>query len=996
MRKITFYLMLLFCASAFSQVEISENFDTSGLPENWTAENSSVHSRFRCSDTGSSLASLAAKETANTITMPIFPSNGTALTVSFNYNIYENKGSTFFPNIVAPPTAWGTLVLEYTTDAGETWTNLTTVNDSSFTYEDATTCATFSTSIDAGVIADESNFQARFVFTNASESSLFCILDEISLNQESTTVPNCTTITAPENEATNIEVAPSTTISWNKAIGFASGYKLSVGTTADGTDVLDAVETTETSYDVTGLDYETMYYVTVTPYNDFGDATDCTGISFTTRNAPIQGATCDNPFEVTLGDTPYVHSSNTANFENLYSSNPCTTFSGNDVIYKIEPTEDVAIDLSLVKNNPEDKGAVLAVLNDCPGAATECLGSDYDYGADNRELTDILLYGNNTYYVVVSSKSASSTFGYNLVITKKDCIAPHVSVTPVADCDNAQFNVDVDVTYTGDATTLTLTDDQGNSKTDISETGIVTMGPYASGTTVNFTLANDGTECNTQTSTFYYCPPANDNCDSATALEINTDQTCTLITSATNAGATHSEATGTACGTSGTNDVWFSFVAVSEGLVLEYSNITAAIGEGGTIQATEILEGTCDGEFTSLLCTTGAYVPVSGLTIGNTYYIRNYTNLGGEYAQNYDICLKTPPAPPANDDCVNAIALTASTDDTCDNKTNGSTIGATRSAESQCEDTSYAKYTDVWYTFNPETTGLYEFNLTKNSGPSTNYFIYSGTCGELTAISTNCNQTSNILLSLDSETTYYVAVRSSTTEPGSDFDLCVWNIEGAAANNSCISAIAMEESLNDEGNNAITGTLENAYPSAENCNTSRFALWYSFTPKYTGNYYLNFSTDAEDPADQTANFSIFSGTCGDLQQNIAGLTSCWQSGEKTAALEAGTTYYISIHDTAKTTGFTFFAYPDASLSIENVENTAEFKYYPNPIVNDFTIEAKSNISKISVFNMLGQEVAQLQPKSLKATLSMTDLQNGVYFVKVDINNATKTIKVIKK
>ena len=61
-----------------------------------------------------------------------------------------------------------------------------------------------------------------------------------------------------------------------------------------------------------------------------------------------------------------------------------------------------------------------------------------------------------------------------------------------------------------------------------------------------------------------------------------------------------------------------------------------------------------------------------------------------------------------------------------------------------------------------------------------------------------------------------------------------------------------------------------------------------------------------------------------------------------------------------------------------------------------SLEAQNNIQNVSVYNMLGQEVVRVSPNVVETQLDMSALQVGAYFVKVTINNATKTIKVLKK
>jgi hypothetical protein len=80
----------------------------------------------------------------------------------------------------------------------------------------------------------------------------------------------------------------------------------------------------------------------------------------------------------------------------------------------------------------------------------------------------------------------------------------------------------------------------------------------------------------------------------------------------------------------------------------------------------------------------------------------------------------------------------------------------------------------------------------------------------------------------------------------------------------------------------------------------------------------------------------------------------------------------------------------AKFEISNV------KLYPNPVSNYLTIEANSTIEKVSVYNLLGQEVLSRSPKSNSATLQTNNLQKGVYIVRTDIDGKVTTTKIIKE
>ncbi|MDN3667353.1 BspA family leucine-rich repeat surface protein [Algibacter miyuki] len=101
-----------------------------------------------------------------------------------------------------------------------------------------------------------------------------------------TTIPNCTTLLLPLPNANNVPT--DTHLSWRK-VDKAKGYKLTVGTTSNGTDVLNAFDVgNETIYNLpTDLPESTSIFVTVIPYNSDGEAVDCSEAFFTTESAGV-------------------------------------------------------------------------------------------------------------------------------------------------------------------------------------------------------------------------------------------------------------------------------------------------------------------------------------------------------------------------------------------------------------------------------------------------------------------------------------------------------------------------------------------------------------------------------------------------------------------------------------------------------------------------------------------------------------------------------------
>jgi len=323
-------------------------------------------------------------------------------------------------------------------------------------------------------------------------------------------------------------------------------------------------------------------------------------------------------------------------------------------------------------------------------------------------------------------------------------------------------------------------------------------------------------------------PPANDECDGAIGLTVNADLACGTILSSSNEYSTASSQADDVTGTPNT-DVWYSFTATSTEHVIELSNVVYI--SGGTFSSTDMGMGLYDGSggCSALTLVTDSdpnSMSASGLTVGTLYYLRVYNWSSTVYYNSFDVCVGTPPAPPANNDCAGAIALTESTDDNCGNTVAGTTENALNSAGT-CSTTGK----EVWYSFVPATTGNYNFTVSEtfDSGFSSTYVtLWDGSCGALTQIgSTSCFVTSINDVALMTGITYYVIVRYSSSTVGqySEFDLCAFPSPPPPANDECENATTLVCNAP-----AIAGTTNSAVLEDDpiGC-ASEYGVWYTFT-----------------------------------------------------------------------------------------------------------------------------------------------------------------------
>jgi len=516
------------------------------------------------------------------------------------------------------------------------------------------------------------------------------------------------------------------------------------------------------------------------------------------------------------------------------------------------------------------------------------------------------------------------------------------------------------------------------------------------------------------TTTFDVCigtpppPPANDECTGAIDLTVNADLNCGTVTSATVEWATASGVNEGTCFGTENDDVWFSFVATDVKQRISLTNIAGT----PTDLYHSLWEGTC-GSLTSVsgTCSDGNTSNPSGLTVGNTYYVRvnSYSSSLGA-TTTFDVCVGTHPPPPANDDCANAITINESTDSTCDNMVSGTTVSATNSSDysTACSST----YEEVWYVFTPSTTGYYAINRTLTNGTANTYLsIWTGTCGSLTQVNSSCSTTA-LDESLTAGTQYYISVASSTATV--DFDLCVY-----LRTTHCIPSSS--SSSTSSSTYIDTFTTTNGVANISNAATG-------FTTGYYADYYDTMNVSGQPASTFDFNVEIVGGTVGcaiwvdwnndlnfDTATETVFNTISYGGGPftGTVTIPSGTangdyTMRVMIdyndpnpNDNACIIGSSRGEVEDYKIVVDNTLSTNNaiiegFTYYPNPVNDKLSLQAKENIDNVEIMNLLGQTVYRISPKNTSTTIDMSSIKEGAYFVRIQVGNATKTIKVLKK
>ncbi|MEY8848706.1 T9SS type A sorting domain-containing protein [Psychroserpens sp. XS_ASV72] len=297
-----------------------------------------------------------------------------------------------------------------------------------------------------------------------------------------------------------------------------------------------------------------------------------------------------------------------------------------------------------------------------------------------------------------------------------------------------------------------------------------------------------------------------------------------------------------------------------------------------------------------------------------------------------------------------------------------------------------------------------------SAGPApTDYEFFFGTAsGTLVSLGfVGSTDTFIDLINLDFETTYYWSVvpyngSTPAVGPCAEWSFTTEDAPPPPSNDDCSGAIPLTPGA-AFGSNPVDGTVVSATADAEaaSCGLDGPGVWYSVVVPGDGNITIETGPDAA-----TSNgafdsvIEAFSGTCGSLVS-----IDCDDDGADTGNFSIlnltgrtpGETIYVRVWEYLgdEEEPFSVSAH-NSTLSTVSFENENAFTYFPNPVKNELTLKAQSNIQNISVYNMLGQEVLRTAPKALETNLDMNSLGQGAYFVKVTINDVTETVRVIKQ
>lgn len=288
-------------------------------------------------------------------------------------------------------------------------------------------------------------------------------------------------------------------------------------------------------------------------------------------------------------------------------------------------------------------------------------------------------------------------------------------------------------------------------------------------------------------------------------------------------------------------------------------------------------------------------------------------------------------------------------------------------------------------------TNLVVSNITSNScrvnwntptPAASSYEIYYSTINTAPTASTAATLTSlgNVVRTLNgltSSTTYYYWIRSNCNGTKSDW----------------VSGGSFTTIANFNCNGAVYGL----YPDA------------TFTPACSGS---TEEINADAWAGEFTNVNILSNKQYTFSSSIttdyftitnatgttifaSGATPLvWNSGSNTGSIR----YHLNTDVSCGTqaTLRTRSIKCETSLSNDDVVFQKSVKVYPNPVTHLLNIASEETITEVVIYNLLGQVVVTKTIQNNEGSIDVASLKSGSYFVKIQSETGSQTVKVIKQ
>ncbi|SEM41909.1 Por secretion system C-terminal sorting domain-containing protein [Chryseobacterium taichungense] len=581
-------------------------------------------------------------------------------------------------------------------------------------------------------------------------------------------LPACPTVTAPAAAATSVSI--SATLTWN-AVGNATGYRLSVGTTSGGTDIINNQDLGNvTSYALpTPLQFNTQYYYTISSYNGSGSSAGCSERTFTTANISCPAVTAPAAGAGGVSITPTI-TWTASQGATGYKISVGTTAGGTDVLNNVDLGNVTSYTFSSALLNGTkyyytiNSYSPAAVSSSCTerNFTTVCLSvSAFSENFDSVTAGDwpscwIKVGSNGSAYTQSSTAISGPN---NMYIYTSSAAAPAVvSMPPVSTLQLGTYRLKFKMraNYTaGDKIDVGYLTDPTDASTFVSFGTIYTAN--SASVVDNYTINNITAPAGVTTMAFKHIGP--------TGYSILIDDVVyELMPSCVEPSLlTASNITSTSADVSWTAPV----SAPAGGYDVYYSTTNTAPTASDTPQYTGV---------------TGTVQNIPG-TSGTVYYVwvRSNCSISSQSTWAGPLTYTIPFPPPANDNCSNAIDLTAG-GTFAQNAVSGTIVGATNTPAltASCLFTPTNVGGNVWYKVTVPASGSLTIETDAASGSPLTDTVLS--------VFTDCGTTTSVACDDDTGNGNFSKIALTGQTPGTILFVSVWKYSTATDGAFQISA----------------------------------------------------------------------------------------------------------------------------------------------------------------------------------------------------------------